>query len=318
MYLIELKSFDPFFNLAAEEYLFRQREEDYLLIYRNERAVITGKHQVAHKEINTKFAFENSIPLLRRISGGGTVYHDPGNLNFSFIVNSPWGKQVDFRKHTLPLINFLDTLGVKACLEGKSDLKINGMKISGNAAHVFKNRVLHHGTLLFMADLHMLKNVLRNDTSAYLTRAINSNPSPVVNLKTVIHNTDHASIGEFSSGLKQWFLENQPGIKEYFFDNVETDIIDSLSKSKYRTWEWNYAYGPEYQFSRIFKISGQNVSCLLNVKDGIISRVETSGTGLFAEIIEQLTGLRHMPEDLIALFRQERFVESEIDVFDFF
>lgn len=119
MYCLNLKSTDPYFNLAVDEYLLKQRHEDFLVISVNDRSVVTGKHQVAHRELSTGFAFENSIPLIRRISGGGTVFHDEGNLNFSFILNSTVGKQIDFRKYTLPVIAFLDTLGVKASLEEK-------------------------------------------------------------------------------------------------------------------------------------------------------------------------------------------------------
>ncbi len=158
MHCLKLISTDPFFNLAVEEYLLRNRTEDFLVLGINDPSVIIGKHQVAHREADTKFVMENNIPVIRRISGGGTVYHDFGNVNFSFILNSARGTQVDFRKYTLPVIEFLASLKVNAELEGKNDLKVNGLKISGNAEHVYRERVLHHGTLLFNADLGKLGN----------------------------------------------------------------------------------------------------------------------------------------------------------------
>ena len=148
----------------------------------NDPSVIIGKHQAAHREVNTKFVTENKIPVIRRISGGGTVFHDQGNLNFTFIRQSEEGKQVDFRKYTRPVIDFLVSLGIDAKFEGKNDIKVDGLKISGNAEHVHRNRVLHHGTLLFSSSIDMLRNSIRTDKSCYTTRAVGSNPSSVMNL----------------------------------------------------------------------------------------------------------------------------------------
>lgn len=318
MYCLNLKSTDPYFNLAVDEYLLKQRYEDFLVISVNDRSVVTGKHQVAHRELSTGFAFENSIPLIRRISGGGTVFHDEGNLNFSFILNSAEGKQIDFRKYTLPVIAFLDTLGVKASLEGRNDLKVNGLKISGNAEHVFRNRVLHHGTLLYSTDLDILRSVLRKDTSAYSTRAVPSNPSHVGNLGDMIEHHNVKSINEFRSEIIQWFFDNHPGMQECVLSGDENLAIGSLALSKYRTWEWNYAYGPEYQFVNKFTALGGESFCHLNVRDGIITRCEAGGTEKFITTVGKLAGFRHMPEDILAVFSEENLDRTEIDVFDFF
>jgi len=318
IYCLDLKSTDPYFNLAVDEYLLKQRNENFLVISVNDSSVVTGKHQVAHREINTKYAFEHSIPLIRRISGGGTVYHDTGNLNFSFVLNSSEGKQIDFRKYTLPVITFLDSLGITAQLEGRNDLKANGLKISGNAEHVFRNRVLHHGTLLFRADLDILRNVLRRDTSAYTTRAVISNPSPVGNLSDMIKHAGFDGIKNFRSEMRGWFLKNQPQIQNFDLTEKETEAIRSLALSKYRSWEWNYAYGPEYMFVNKFTAFGKESFCMLKVNDGIITECEAGGTGRFIQATGRLVGLRHMPEDLLALFNEENIDRTEIDVFDFF
>ena len=182
MFCINLESNDPFFNLAIEEFLLKNSKEEYLILYVNSPSVIIGKHQTGHREVNTRFVTENNIPVIRRISGGGTVYHDHGNLNFSFIRQCETGKQVDFIKYTKPVIDFLKYLGLEAKFEGKNDLKIDGLKISGNAEHVHRNRVLHHGTLLYNTSLDSLRNSIRKDISQYSSRAVASNPSHVVNL----------------------------------------------------------------------------------------------------------------------------------------
>lgn len=318
MYCLDLKSKDPFFNLAVDEYLLKQREDDFLVISVNDRSVVTGKHQVAHRELNTAFAFENAIPLIRRISGGGTVYHDEGNLNFSFILNSAEGRQIDFRKYTLPVIAFLGSLGVKALLEGKNDLKVNGLKISGNAEHVFRNRVLHHGTLLFRADLDVLRNVLRKDTSSYTTRAVPSNPSHVGNLGEMIQRQDIKVINDFRLEMIQWFYNNKPGLRECVLSEDEIRTIGSLALSKYRTWEWNYAYGPEYKFVNNFTALGKESFCQLNVRNGIITGCEAGGKDKFIATARKLTGCRHMPEDLQSVFSEENLDRTEINVYDFF
>src|SRR5450759_4199757 len=174
MFCINLNTNDPFFNLAIEEYLLKNSKEEYLILGINKPSVIIGKHQSAHREVDTKFVLENNIPVIRRISGGGSVFHDNGNLNFTFICQSEDGKQVDFRKYTKPVIEFLLSLGLETKFEGGNDLKIDGLKISGNAEHVHRNRVLHHGTLLFSTSLDMLRNALRKDSSHYTTRAVES------------------------------------------------------------------------------------------------------------------------------------------------
>jgi lipoate---protein ligase len=206
MFCLNLNSTDPFFNLAVDEYLLKNSREEFLILGINEKSVIIGKHQCANRETDTKFINLNAIPVIRRITGGGTVFHDSGNLNFSFILNSREGKQIDFRKYTLPVIGFLLSLGVKAEFGGKNDLLAGGLKISGNAEHVYRDRVLHHGTLLFNASLEMLRGSLRKDTSGYKTRAVRSNPSQVINLAGMLKGV--ATINDFRSLMLNWFIES--------------------------------------------------------------------------------------------------------------
>ncbi len=296
MFCLSLQSTDPFFNLALEEYLLKNRKEDFLVLYINTPSVIIGKHQVAHREADTKFVTENNIPVLRRISGGGAVFHDEGNLNFSFISQSNEGKQIDFRKYTLPVIKFLSVVGVEVRFEGKNDLKVRGMKISGNSEHVFRNRVLHHGTLLYDARLDFLKGSLRKDHSKYLTRAVSSNPSPVMNLKELI--PEVKDINDLRSQMVIFFLDEN-GYKLIDLSVEEKNEIKSLSITKYRTREWNYAYGPEYHFNNQFEINGIQHTCHLFVKDGIIRECEIKGSDTISGAGENLIGCRHMVDDML-------------------
>lgn len=305
MLCLHLTSTDPCFNLAVDEYLLKNREEDFLILSVNTPSVIIGKHQVAHREADTAFVTENNIPVIRRISGGGAVFHDEGNLNFSFILQSRQGSQVDFRKYTLPVVEFLSTLGIDAKFEGKNDLKVNGFKVSGNAEHVYRRRVLHHGTLLFDSGLVLLGKSLRKDTSSYITRAVASNPSSVVNLKMKIPGM---SMNKFISSMISFFLERDGKNEMTGLTGEEEATIGSLAESKYRSWEWNYAYGPEYQFEKLFEVDGKPHQCSIAVKDGIIRKCRIEGSEKMAIIAEKLIGCKHMPNDLEVMFERRKAI----------
>jgi lipoate-protein ligase A len=316
MFCITLESTDPYFNLAIEELLLRKKKEDFLILGINSPSVIIGKHQTPHREINTRFLTEHKIPVIRRITGGGTVYHDTGNLNFTFIKQAEPGKQVDFRKHTQPVIDFLASEGVDARFEGKNDLKVEGLKISGNAEHVHHNRVLHHGTLLFSTSLDILRNTLRKDTSHYSTRAVESNPSSVTNLNDRL--PGFKDIFEFRSGMMDYFIKNLAEARDYKL--TEQDIIEAedLAESKYKTWEWNWAYGPEYRLDNEFEFSGEKVRCRLYVREGIIRDILLEGSSELAGIAKKLIGRKHMVEDLMEVFNEENIKVNKEEIFNFF
>jgi len=316
MFCITLDSHDPFFNLAVEELLLKSRKEEYFILGINHPSLIIGKHQAAHREVDTKFITENKIPVIRRISGGGAVFHDPGNLNFTFIRQSEPGKQVDFRKYTQPVISFLSSCGIEARFEGKNDLKVNGLKISGNAEHVHRNKVLHHGTLLFSTSLEMLKNSLRRDTSCYITRAVGSNPSSVTNLKDRLRM--FSDIYEFRSEMMNYFMHNFPETETYELSQVDRKEAESLAVTKYKTWEWNWAYGPEYQFINKFESGGQQIICRLYVKDGTIRECLLEGSSLLAAAAKKLVGCRHMVPDMLKVFESENVFSDEKQIFNFF
>jgi lipoate---protein ligase len=314
MFCITLETNDPSFNLAIEEVLLKSRKEDFLILGINSPCLVIGKHQLAHREVNTKFVTENNIPVIRRISGGGTVYHDTGNLNFTFISQSESGRQIDFRKYTGPVIDFLASKGVNAVFEGKNDLKVNGLKISGNAEHVYRNRVLHHGTLLFSSSLDILRSSIRKDTSCYKSRAVESNPSSITNLNDLMKSISDISL--FRSEMMDYFLKNTPMARKYYPDQKEIEEAKVLAAEKYRTWEWNYAYGPEYRFSNTIEYHGEYVDCRFYVQEGIIRECELTGSHIPSGIENKLVGCRHMVNEIKEVLIKENL--SDLSIFDLF
>ena len=316
MFCINLNTNDPFFNLAIEEFLLKNSKEEYLILGVNNPSVIIGKHQSGHREVNTKFVYENHIPVIRRISGGGTVFHDNGNLNFSFIRQSESGKQVDFRKYTQPVIDFLVSIGVEVKFAGKNDLKVDGYKISGNAEHIHRNRVLHHGTLLFNSSLDMLRNSIRKDTSCYTSRAVISNPASVMNLNEKLNT--FKDIDEFRLGMLNYFKTNLSDFVPYELTQTEIVQAESLADSKYKRWEWNWAYGPEYTFNNNYVMNKVYHSCCMYIKDGIIRECFIEGSDQMNRAAGKLIGCRHMVDDLSVVLRKENIFLTEDDIYNFF
>jgi lipoate-protein ligase A len=316
MLLYHLETHDPFFNLAVEEVLLRESKEEYVLLGVNVPSVIIGKHQVAHMETDTKFVSRHGIPVIRRISGGGTVFHDSGNLNFTFIRNCEEGKQVDFRKHTRPVIDFLRSYDIDAAFAGKNDIRVDGLKISGNAEHVLRNRVLHHGTLLFSSSLKMLRGSIRNDKSGYSTRAVNSNPASVMNLCEKL--SDIAGIGDLAMAMINYFIHTIPDLEISDISQLYKEKGLSLADSKYRSWEWNFAYGPDYDFRNSFMHDGRLITCSMTISGGIVRKCIIEGSAEMSSVSELLTGCRHMTDDFRNIFSKEKLPFSENEIFNFF
>ncbi|MBN2862205.1 MAG: lipoate--protein ligase [Bacteroidales bacterium] len=316
MLCLDLKSTDPFFNLSVEEHFFKNGREEYLILFINSPSAIIGKHQIAHRETDTGYVTENNIPVVRRISGGGAVYHDEGNINYSFIAHSEQGRQINFPEYTLPVIEFLANLGVNARLEGKNNLMVDSFKISGNAGHVKGERVLHHGTLLFDSHLNVLKDVLGKDTSAYTTKAVESIPSPVMNLKNIISGITDSI--QFKRKMLEFFLSGTSENAEVGLLPGELKKILALAESKYRTWEWNYAYGPEYHFNRSFEINGKPHVCRLYVKEGIITECRIEGSREMESAARKFSGCRHMPVAIKEILQKENLYMSDQEIYRFF
>jgi len=268
------KSTDPYFNLATEEYLLKISDEEIFLIYNNEPCIVVGKHQNLLSEINLKSTLEKNIKLARRISGGGTVYQDLNNLNFSFIHNCSNLEKINFTKFTTPILEALRDMGLDVSFSGRNDLLIDSRKISGNAMHIFKTRVLSHGTLLFNTDLSQLSLALKNNPNKYIDKAIRSVRSEVTNISSHLQN--QKSIDEFKQSLFQNITRKtqNPSLKQ--LTQIETESIEQISKSKYQTWEWIYGYSPKYIFQNTYNFSEQEISFELHVEKGIIKSISSN------------------------------------------
>lgn len=276
---------DPYFNIAAEEYLLHHSNDELLFLYINTDAVIVGKHQNALAEINYKHIIENNIPVIRRISGGGTVFHDLGNLNFAFFSTTEEGKQIDFERFSKPILNALHECGIVARREGKNDLRSAEFKISGNAGHVYKNRVVHHGTLLVNANLQELHNCLKVKQGVYIDKAVQSIRSAVINLRDI---DSSISITELTSKI----VSSVDGtIIEP--DIAFNDAVNSLALAKFRTWEWNLAYSPSYTFVSTDEYTEY---FRLRIEKGIIISTEVVNDNY--AWAEGLVGIKHNYSDI--------------------
>ncbi len=286
---------NPYFNIAAEEYFLRNTTEEYFLVYVNDPSVIIGKHQNAYAEINYPFIRSNNIKVVRRISGGGAVWHDHGNLNFSFIRNGNEGELVNFRKYMMPVLEFLIKLGLDADFQGKNTLVVNGYKVSGNAEHVYKNRVMHHGTLLFDTNITMLEEALKADPQKYLDKSVKSVRAIVVNLNEMLGSK--ISFEEFRDALVNHIISGYPGSKISEIANSDIQKIQHLVENKYSTWDWNFGYSPPYQLSNKASIAGSDFIVSAEIEKSRIKKVKISGN-LFArslgeKIEEALVGMKH-------------------------
>jgi len=285
---------DPYFNLAAEEYFLKNFEEDFFMLWRSRPSVVVGKHQNALAEINHEFVRLHEIPVARRLSGGGTVFHDPGNLNFTFIRNVANISEVNFKVFTVPVIEALKKLGIEAYTTGRNDLLIDGKKISGNAEHVHRNRVLHHGTLLFDSRLEALKGALKVDLSKYEDKAVQSNRSEVTNIADYLPNP--ISVEEFTDFLFSEINKNYTEFQVYEPTPEDIEAIQKLSIEKYQTWDWIFGYSPRYRFTNSGNMANGEISICLLVEKGFIAEVSISGA-IQAEISQNITkallGCRH-------------------------
>jgi lipoate---protein ligase len=262
MKMIRLKGNNPYYNLACEEVLFAREEEDCLLIWQNANSIIIGKHQNTSKEVHLDKAGEYGCDIVRRITGGGTVYHDLGNINFSYIYSSD-GTERKKDEFLIHLLDFLSIHGVKAAVSGKNDIVAGTRKISGCAQLQRGERVLFHGTLLYAADLSRMKEVLNGSKEKLESKGIDSIKSRVVNLSGLLLRP--GTIDEFIDEL-ECHIKRAYDAESIDLQPEREEDVRGLVKSKYETWDWNYGLDPECNYTNRKRFDTGEIEVCLNIE----------------------------------------------------
>ncbi len=321
MYYITDENRDPYWNLAAEEYLLKNFSQPVFRLWRNSGSIIIGQYQNAVAEIDLDYVEANGIKVVRRLTGGGAVFHDLGNLNFTFI--EPFEHKEDcnsmFRRFTAPILEAINSLGVKAYIEGRNDLLIDGCKFSGNAMCIYKNRVLQHGTLLFSASINNLGAALKSRPEKFIGKAVKSTVSRVTNISD--HLGSPMTIDEFQRYLGDYICNKYNGqgeipsneyagnkevsysITRYKYTESDLQEIERLRNTKYSQKSWNFGKSPVYSINNVKKFKGGLVEASFTVKSGLIESLEIFGDYFFTspteEFIMELTGTEYTKEAIL-------------------
>ncbi|MDR7001346.1 lipoate--protein ligase [Neobacillus niacini] len=293
---------DPRINLAIEEYALKNLDinETYLLFYINQPSIIIGKNQNTIEEINTEYVEKNGIIVVRRLSGGGAVYHDLGNLNFSFITKDDGESFHNFRKFTEPVVKALKKLGVNAELSGRNDLLAEGRKISGNAQFSTRGRMFSHGTLLFNSEMDHVVSALKVKKEKIESKGIKSIRSRVANISDFLH--EKISIEEFRSLLLNYIFGGEEKINEYVLTDEDWEKIHQLSKERYQNWEWNYGKSPKFNLQHSHRFPVGSIDVRLEVNKGIIENCKIYGdffgVGDVSEMEDKLKNIRYEKSEI--------------------
>ena len=293
---------DPSINLAIEEYLLRNVEpgEDILLFYINGPSIIIGRHQNTIEEINQAYVEAHHIRVVRRLSGGGAVYHDLGNLNFSFITQNARENVHNFRKFTEPVIKVLQEMGVPAELSGRNDILADGRKISGNAQYITTRRMFNHGTLLFNSDLSHVQEALNVKQSKIISKGIKSVRSRVANIGEFLKTP--MTVEEFKERVLTGIFEGAAEVPQYHLTAEDWKAINQLTEERYRSWDWNYGESPAFNVQKINRFPFGEIDARIDVQRGVIRSIKFFGDFFSqaepAELEQRLVGARYARPDL--------------------
>lgn len=277
IYIIN-NSTKPDYNLALEEYCFKHllHQDKVFILWINEPTIVVGKHQNTLEEINQEYVRNHDIHVVRRPSGGGAVYHDLNNLNFTIISNEDKGVDFDFKTFSEPVIETLGELGVKADFTGRNDLVINDKKICGNAQAYMTGRIMHHGCLLFDVDLTVLGQALDNSKEKVVSNSVKSVRSRVTNILEYL--PEKISVKEFSEKILTNMLSRFPQMQEYQFTEKELEEIEQIRKKKYGNWEWVYGKSPSFNTQREKRFTAGKIQVFIDVKRATIKKIKFYGT----------------------------------------
>ena len=315
MYFVDNQNqHDPAVNLALEEYVLRQSRpgDDLVLFYINEPSIIIGRHQNTLEEINAEYVQQHGIHVVRRLSGGGAVYHDLGNLNFSFITDYQSDNFSNFKKFTDPVVRALNKMGIAAELSGRNDIQVDERKVSGNAQYISQGRMVSHGTLLYNSDLTHVADALHVHENKFVSKAVKSVRSRVANISEFLKSP--LDIEDFKHLLLETYFEGLKEITYYPLSELDWANVRQLAESRYRSWDWVYGRSPEFNLEKRRRFAGGEIDARLNVKQGIIRSAKFYGDYFSEEAPDELENcllnVRYEQEDVLAALKEvqiERF-----------
>jgi lipoate-protein ligase A len=295
MIYLESDQTDPYFNLAMEEFVFEHmdRSKQYFMLWRNENTIVVGKYQNTAEEINQEFVEKHGIRVARRLSGGGAVYHDKGNLNFTFVVNQEANWDFDFKVFILPVVQALAKLGVQAEFNGRNDITIDGQKFSGNSQYARRGRLLHHGCMMLDSNLTNVADALQVKEAKFVSKSVKSVRSRVTTINA--HAPAPISMALFMDTLRGCILAGDEQLERYELTPEDLSVIRRLREEKYATWDWNYGVSPPYDMRREVKLPAGLVTAYLQAEQGRIKAVrfygDFFGNGEIRELEQSMAGL---------------------------
>ncbi|MDI7743040.1 lipoate--protein ligase [Lysinibacillus fusiformis] len=299
MYFVDNKGItDPRINLAIEEFVLRNMDiekDDYLLFYINQPSIIIGKNQNTIEEINTDYVEDNGIIVVRRLSGGGAVYHDLNNLNFSFLTKDDGNSFHNYKKFTQPVVDALKKLGVDAELSGRNDILAEGKKVSGNAQYATRGRMFSHGTLLFKTDVDAVASSLKVKKDKIESKGIKSVRSRVGNISDYLK--EPMTIEEFRMEILNSIFGGEEKIQYYELTEEDWKKIHEISEERYQKWEWNYGKSPRFNIQKTNRFPSGGIDIRMEVNKGIIEEIKIFGdffgVGDVADIEKLLVGVKY-------------------------